>query len=291
MRDVKNNAYVDIKDVAQKGDKAVEIKDTKATGRQIGGNGVGNEENKHGFGIGKASKEARPTTLADSLVRDETLDEVQDDDLHEKPQVVEKKHPDENLIKQMQNLDKNQIFNQFKDKEGKEYNESVLKNIVALKEKKIDIKELSDKCQNTKDQMDRLKDMINQKQETKNQEEIQQGIIDEEEFQYIKELKDLKKVFRIETEKIKELKSTILLINQNIQQCKTLLLSKFEEFFQKKYLIPFHVAMEDQSPVHSDEAISQNSDDVDLDALAYIRAKKKVDFINKIKKQDKTIKG
>jgi len=199
LRDVKNNAFVDTKDVVQKGDKPAEIKDTKATGRQMA-NGVGTEENKHGFGIGKASKEAKPTTLADSLVRDETLDEVQDEDLHEKPQVVEKK-PDENLIKQMQNLDKNQIFNQFKEKEGKEYNESVLKNITALKEKKQDIKELSDKCQNTKDQMDRLKDLIQQKQETKNQEEIQQGIIDEEEFQYIKELKDLKKIFKIETEK------------------------------------------------------------------------------------------
>jgi len=44
--------------------------------------------------------------------------------------------------------------------------------------------------------------------------------------------------------------------------------------------------MEDQSPVHSDEIVSQ-SDDVDPDALAYINAKKKVDFINKIKKQDK----
>jgi len=215
------------------------------------------------------------------------MDQGQDDDQgHDKAPVIEKKHLDEGLLKQMQNLDKNQIFSSFKDKEGKEYNESVIKNIAAMKEKKGEIKDLSERCQSTKENMDRLKNLIQQKQDTKNQEEIQQGIIDEEEFQYIKDLKDLKKTFKVETEKIKELKSTILLINQNIQQCKALLLQKFEEYFQKKYLIPFHVAMEDQSPVHSDEIVSQ-SDDVDPDALAYINAKKKVDFINKIKKQDK----
>jgi kinesin family protein 6/9 len=287
-RDVKNNAFIDPKD-GQK-DKPAEIKETKAAGRQIG-NGVGQEENKHGFGLGKASKDAKPTTLADSLIRDDTMDQGQEDDVgHEKAPVVEKKHHDENLLRQMQNLDKNQIFSQFKEKEGKEYNESVLKNICTMKEKKSDIKELSDRCQATKDNMDRLKEAIQQKQETKNQEEIQQGIIDEEEYQYIKELKELKKSFKVETEKIKELKSTILLINQNIQQCKAALLQKFEEYFQKKYLIPFHVAMEDQSPAHSDE-VNSVSDDVDPDALAYISAKKKVDFINKIKKQDKMVKG
>jgi len=92
-------------------------------------------------------------------------------------------------------------------------------------------------------------------------------------------LKEYKKKFKNETEKIKELKSTILLINQNIQQSKALLLQKFEEFFQKRYLIPFHVALEEQqqAPASSEEIVSQ-SDDVDPDAIAYIKAKKKVKY-------------
>jgi len=45
----------------------------------------------------------------------------------------------------------------------------------------------------------------------------------------------------------------------------------------------------DNTPKESEEALSQ-SDDVDKDALAYIRAKKKVDFIHKVKKQDKNLK-
>jgi len=78
----------------------------------------------------------------------------------------------------------------------------------------------------------------------------------------------------------------IMLMDQNIQHTKNMLLSKFEEYFQKKYLIPFHVAMEEQSNHENSDAPS-NKDDVDPDALAYIRAKKKVDIIHKVKKQDK----
>jgi len=47
--------------------------------------------------------------------------------------------------------------------------------------------------------------------------------------------------------------------------------------------------MEENQPAESEDLIS-NGDDVDPDALAYIRAKKKVDVINKIKKHDKSIK-
>lgn len=85
----------------------------------------------------------------------------------------------------------------------------------------------------------------------------------------------MKKKFKAESEKIKELKSIIILVNQNIQQAKTNLLQKFEDFFQKRYLIPLHVAAEDHTPKDNEEVISVG-EDVDADALAYIRAKKKV---------------
>jgi len=106
----------------------------------------------------------------DSLIRDETVDQADDDDEPQKVQEVNTKQTDPNILKTMQSLDKNEIFNQFKEKEGKEYNETVLKNIAALKEKKQEIKDLSEQCQQTKEHMDRLKFAIAQKQETKNQE-------------------------------------------------------------------------------------------------------------------------
>jgi len=89
-------------------------------------------------------------------------------------------------------------------------------------------------------------------------------------------LKELKRKFKAESDKVRELKSTIILINQNIQQSKSASLQKFEEFFQKRYLIPLHVSMEDHTPKATEDEIVSNSDEVDNDALAYIRAKKKV---------------
>jgi len=82
----------------------------------------------------------------------------------------------------VQGLDKNGIFQEYKEKEGKEYNESVLKNIAALKEKKEQIKEVSESCHDLKGEIDLKKAYIQKKQDQKNQEEIQQGIIDMEEY-------------------------------------------------------------------------------------------------------------
>ena len=66
-------------------------------------------------------------------------------------------------------MDRNQIFLEYKEKEGKEYNENVVKNIITLKEKKQEIKEVSEECQQTREAMERYKSLIQQKQETKNQ--------------------------------------------------------------------------------------------------------------------------
>jgi len=286
LKDVKNNNYIEAADNPELA-KAAELEKAKS-GRKIGAVGVGAEENKQGFGLGKALKDAKPTANVDALIRDDASE--QDVQLESpKRNDFEQQPPSEQLAKKMEGIDRNQIFLDFKDKEGREYNENVLKNIAALKEKKQEIKDLSEQCQKTKDEMEMYKQLIQQKQETKNQDEIQQGIIDEEEYQYIKDLKELKRKFKSESEKIKELKSTILLINQNIQQSKSALLQRFEDFFQKRYLIPLHVSVEERTPKGSEDIISQ-SDDVDNDALAYIRAKKKVDFIHKIKKQDKNLK-
>jgi kinesin family protein 6/9 len=282
LNDVKNNNFIE-KRVPQP-DK-VEQKQDKAPSKQAA-QSVGVEENKHGFGLGKATKDAKPlTNVIDTLLKD---DKEEDDkvDMSPKVDLTKKAVEDEALLKKLQNLDKNQVFLTFKEKEGKDFNDIILKNINDVKERKLEVKELIGESAKTKVQIERLKDLIHKKQETKNQEEIQQGIIDEEEFQHIKDLKELKKQFKFESDKIKEIKSMILLMDQNIQQTKNMLLAKFEEYFQKKYLIPFHVAMEEQSN-HDHSDVPSDKNDVDPDALAYIRAKKKVDIIHKVKKQDK----
>ncbi|CAK90109.1 unnamed protein product (macronuclear) [Paramecium tetraurelia] len=132
--------------------------------------------------------------------------------------------------------------------------------------------------------------MIAQKQQNKNQEEIAQGIIDEEEYQILKELKDLKKSLKQNQSNIKTLKSEINELDQNIVQSKQLLVQKFEEHFLKKY----GLTLQDiNNPLvnQKEEEYSINDpseqDDVDQDALAYIRAKNKVTQLQKARKQEK----
>ena len=87
-----------------------------------------------------------------------------------------------------------------------------------MRERKKEVKLLSDESNKLKELIEAKKDYLKRKQDGKNQEEIQQGIIDEEEFGIIKEIKEFKKEYKINVEKIKSLKSTISLIEQNIQQ-------------------------------------------------------------------------
>jgi len=77
--------------------------------------------------------------------------------------------PSEQIAKKMENIDRNQIFLEFRDKEGKEYNDSIVSNISTLKEKKEEIKETSELCQGLKTEMEKYKALIQRKQETKNQ--------------------------------------------------------------------------------------------------------------------------
>lgn len=87
-----------------------------------------------------------------------------------------------------------------------------------MRERKKEVKLLSDESNKLKELIEAKKDYLKRKQDGKNQEEIQQGIIDEEEFGIIKEIKEFKKEYKTNVEKIKSLKSTISLIEQNIQQ-------------------------------------------------------------------------
>ena len=87
-----------------------------------------------------------------------------------------------------------------------------------MRERKKEVKLLSDESNKLKELIEAKKDYLKRKQDGKNQEEIQQGIIDEEEFGIIKEIKEFKKEYKTNVEKIKSLKSTVSLIEQNIQQ-------------------------------------------------------------------------
>ncbi len=105
-------------------------------------------------------------------------------------------------------------------------------------------------------------------------------------------MKELKREYKSSSEKIKVLKSAIILIEQNIQQvafffslkikkkliqCKNLLFSEFEKWFRKKYGISINDLDNPLINNKSDDGSENNdNDEYDPDALTYIKAKQKV---------------
>ncbi|CAD8210486.1 unnamed protein product [Paramecium pentaurelia] len=255
---------------------------------------VGMEENKHGFGLGKARKDAKPTTNIENLVnipKDEfkQVDDKAQQEIRKESQITEA-NKESTIEKRIVNVDKQQAFSDFKNKEGSSINQSIIENINQLKEKKDNILILSEVSIQLKNSIESNKAIIAQKQQNKNQEEIAQGIIDEEEYGTLKELKDLKKKLKQNQDTIRNLKSEINTIDQNIIQSKAALVQKFEEHFLKKY----GLTLQDiNNPLvnQKEEEYSINDpseqDDVDQDALAYIRAKNKVTQLQKARKQEK----
>lgn len=98
---------------------------------------------------------------------------------NEKPQSPERRARIENKIV---DVDKKKAYTDFKDREGKEYNDSIVEAVESLKEKKEEIKYVTEQCNKIKVEIEQQKNLLDKKQANKNQEEIIQGIIDEEEY-------------------------------------------------------------------------------------------------------------
>lgn len=105
----------------------------------------------------------------------------------------------------------------------------------------------------------------------------------------LKQKKEAKRQYKLQVEKIKSMRNTIIEIDQTLTTLKTSLLQKFEQWFSKKY----GIAISDiENPLinqkNEDEDVEEQrvvDEDVDEDALAYIKAKKKVSDIQKARKQ------
>lgn len=143
--------------------------------------------------------------------------------------------------------------------------------------------------QRKKDALEDINARIHQKEENKTQEELAKNIIDEEEFELIKQKKLCKRDYKLELEKIKALRNDIVELDKNITSLKTALIQKFEEWFFRRYGISVAdlenplLNQNDQEDKEEAESLPK-SEDYDEDALAYIQAKKKVFQIQRAKK-------
>eukprot|EP01017_Pseudomicrothorax_dubius_P043087 TRINITY_DN7119_c0_g1_i1.p1 TRINITY_DN7119_c0_g1~~TRINITY_DN7119_c0_g1_i1.p1 ORF type:complete len:637 (+),score=183.18 TRINITY_DN7119_c0_g1_i1:353-2263(+) len=256
--------------------------------------GVGAEENKFGFGVGKAPKDARPTANIENIVnipKDDQAGVLSEEKAPAGAKGKEEPRNDRGIREPMVEVDKNQLFLEFKGREGAEISDSITKNVYTLREKKEEAKAVSAEMATLKVEIERVKSDLSYKQEGKNQEEIQEGIIDEEEFHMIKELKELKKRYKGAADHVKEIKSAILMIDQNIRVLKSNLLNKFEEWFIRRYGRTLDETPNTLNPnqlMDPREDDDLHSEEADPEAVAYIKAKKKVNMLQKARKHEKT---
>ena len=178
-------------------------------------------------------------------------------------------------------IDKNQAFMEFKNGDGREIEGNLEQNKEDLRDRKYRLK-------NATSEVNRIKRIIDECKETvdnirRNQGDNEEEVIDEEEFAFIKRLKDNKKLYRSNFDQMRALKEEINIIGQNIEYAKERLISEFEIWYERKFGVS--ADMPRDSTRKNVQVIEEKySDDLDPDALAYISAKRNAHNLHKAKK-------
>lgn len=258
----------------------------------------------------------------------EELSEPENDEADNEKQEMEMLRLRNKKQQKRQPVDRQVAFLEFKGlPEGKEIEQSIIESRTELKNKRSIVKELTEQTNLVKKEIDQIKSMLDLKMEQKKQSDInaklavdygedenapEQEIIDEEELAMIKQAKETKKRYRDNFNRLKETKSEMNFISQGIDQAKTDLVTKFEAWYEDNFddgsldeVISQSVLKKDhKSPAKkvivanhhdggsSDEEQTQahrEGQDVDPDALSFIRARKNVNDLTRARKEEKKI--
>lgn len=239
--------------------------------------GVGQEEHISGFGLGRANPYSKPLDST-ALEPRSVFHQEEDPEIQKPPSSIQPKSV-QNKSKLMPQIDKNQAFMEFKNGDGREIDSSLNQNKEDLRDRKNRLKTITSQVNSVKRSIDDAKDALEKIRSSRAEDE---EVIDEEEFEYIKKLKDLKKIYRSGFDQMKSLKEEINSISQSIEYAREKLVNEFEVWYEKK----FGVVVSVEHPVvveheHEDEKVNE---DLDPDALAYISAKRNVKTLHKAKK-------
>lgn len=244
--------------------------------------GVGQEELSAGFGIGRANPNAKPS---DSSAFEPKSQFKQEEDEESKDRVksIHSITPEEarkrTAAKKAQ-PDKNQAFSEFKSLEGSDLENNLNSQKEFVREKKEILLRLTGEVNLLKQNIDNTKDVIESARKHRAADE--EDIIDEEEFVYIKKLRDLKKMYRVNFEQLRGLKDEIANANRNIEFVRDKIISEFERWYEKKYgFLPVVVNETVKIGKVTEEKVVE---DLDQDAFAYIKAKQNVQTLHKAKK-------
>ena len=240
------------------------------------------------------------------------IDHSMDDSLAQDPDKHQKRKP----------IDKQQAFIEYKDiGDGKQLERAVIDYRSEMKDKKMHIKVVTATLNQTKLEMDRVKQRLDVKGEEKKaqlkhgldyQQDDDEGfgspaqvedIIDEEELMLLKEMKDLKKSYRENYDKLKNLKGEVEDIQTNIDNYKQQLILNFEQWYAEEFeagvtgleeaeynqTLKQQYQQKGQMSTYKGDSLVMGGagEDLDDDALAFIRAKKNVDSLHKAKRLEK----
>lgn len=207
-------------------------------------NGVGELEEIGEFGLGIAPSLSRPINKIEiSKKREEEINKMQADDDEPRPQNQEDEDDPEAEIQQLRlkqqkagkrkPIDRNAAFIEFKalPEGGKTYEDQIISNRQDLKEHKNQVRQITDTCNLAKKELDLIKSKLDAKAEEKRltmredmmgydddeggmqgEGTVHQDIIDEEELALIQKMKELKKLYRSNFEKLKEVKGKVFYI-------------------------------------------------------------------------------
>lgn len=141
---------------------------------------------------------------------------------------------------------KSEAFEDFKSERGSEINRILKENKSILLEKRKKVKELMDIINYTKEEIDSTKQaLLAKKQDRQLQGEYvnEEGetVIDEEEFDLIMKLKELKACYRSNYDELRNTKAEDQYCQRLVEQCRSRLLTEFESWYNESYLIPEEV--------------------------------------------------
>ncbi|XP_067887611.1 kinesin-like protein KIF9 isoform X2 [Heterodontus francisci] len=143
------------------------------------------------------------------------------------------------------------MFDVFKNEKGREINRILIENKCILSEKRKSLKELTERINNVKEEIDITKRALN----IKKREQQDQGdytnkyghpVIDEDEFNLIMQLKDLKQQYRRDFDTLRDLRVELQYCQRLVDQCRLRLLTEFNIWYNESFLISDDVRLAPQ---------------------------------------------
>ena len=169
---------------------------------------------------------------------------------------------------------------------------------------------MTDVINQNKKEIDQLKVRLDRKEEERKvrlrDEQIKQEdmfeqnqpeeIIDEEELVLLRQMKDLKKVYRDNFARLKNLKMSYSENQAQIDVVKEQLISQFENWYAQEFDIPtmelenaYNATIQNEMKEIKADSVFGGSNQEDEDQQTFNRARKKVDTLARAKRQEKRI--